>query len=508
MVRFNGEVIVRMKKEIFLNLIFTILTSFLSFAQNKYFINYMGIETLGMMKLFSQFLSYLNLIEMGIGGASSFALYKPLAEKDYKSVSIIISTMGNIYNKVGLLLIGLGILCAPIIPFFANVSNFNNKIYLYWIMYVLNTASIYMFIKYVILFTANQEFLYVKKIQTLTTVVFKILQIIFIVKIHSFFIYILLLISDNICQWILFKKYCNKNYSYLEKTKEKFLGIRRDVKNIIWHRIGGLIVFNTDLILISKFTSLEVVGIYASYQMVVQILGIITNILKGVLTPRIGKFIAEHSKKECYNYYKEIDILYCFISIFFTYATFILIDDFVILWIGRDFLLSKFTLKLMCFNLWVNIFRWNLEMFKSGNGFFDDIKSPILESIINFVLSIILGLKLGLDGVIIGTVASNIIVILIYKPILVFKRCFSQDWKEYIKIYGKYFLLVIGSVISLNIIIKIINYENINSWIDWIIYATKVSLISLIVITIFFLVDKNFRKSIRNIILNNTFKED
>ena len=106
-----------MKKEIVLNFIFTMTASLLLFIQNKYFVKYMGIETLGMLKLFSQLLAYLNIIEMGLGSASAFALYKPLAEKNYDQVSIVINTIEDIYNKIGILLFGLGILCIPIIPF-------------------------------------------------------------------------------------------------------------------------------------------------------------------------------------------------------------------------------------------------------------------------------------------------------------------------------------------------------------------------------------------------------
>ena len=76
----------------------------MGFVQNRYFIYYMGIETLGMMKLFSQLLAYLNIIEMGLGNASAFALYKPLSEKDYKNTSIIINTIDSIYNKIAILL--------------------------------------------------------------------------------------------------------------------------------------------------------------------------------------------------------------------------------------------------------------------------------------------------------------------------------------------------------------------------------------------------------------------
>ena len=414
---------------------------------------------------------------------------------------IVVSTIEDIYNKIAILLMMLGVLCIPIIPFFMKASNFSNEIYFYWVLYVLNTASTYLFIKYVILFTANQEFLYVRIVQSVSKFLFQLLQIICIIKYNSFFIYIILLILDNLTQWIFFKFHYKKKYLFITKTKERFIGIKNDIKNLFWHKIGELVVFNTDLILISKFTSLEIVGIYASYQMIVQTLKTIIDILTKVLSPKIGKFIAEHSKKEVYNSFKKFTIFYCFTATFFTYCTYILVNSFVNLWIGTDMLLDNFTIKLISFNIWIILFRKILDKFKEGSGFFDDIKSPILESIINFVVSIILGLKIGLNGVLIGTITSNIIVILIYKPILVFERCFDKDWKEYIKVYGNYLILVIISLINLNFITKLFIQENITSWLAWIVYAIKISGISLIVITLIFLLNKDFRNLIKKILM-------
>lgn len=485
-----------MKKEIILNFIFTITINLLGFIQNKYFVQYMGIETLGMMKLFSQLLAYLNIIEMGLGSASAFALYKPLAEKNYNQISIIVNTIENIYNKIGILLLGLGILCIPIIPFFMKISNFSNIIYFYWILYVLNTVSTYLFIKYVILFTANQEFLYVRTIQSASIICFKILQVFCIIKFHSFFIYILLLIFDNLTQWLFFRKHYKKKYSYVIKVKEKYDGIKNDIKNLFWHKVGGLVVFNTDLILISKFTNLKIVGIYASYQMICQVLSTLINILLNVISPKIGKYIAEHTKQEIYIKFRKYNILFCFISIIFTYCTFVLITSFVKLWIGNEFILNDFTLKLLCFNLLVNLFRGNLETFKSGAGFFDDIKAPILESIINLTVSIILGLKLGLDGVIIGTIISNISIILIYKPILVFKRCFEKNIKDYMKIYGNYLILIIVSLLSCNFILKFVSLKNVNSWLDWMINGVIVGSIIFTIVFIIFLGNEDFRDNL------------
>lgn len=490
-----------MKKEIILNFIFTVTVSLLGFIQNRYFVQYMGIEILGMMKLFSQLLVYLNIIELGLGSASAFALYKPLAEKNYYQISIIVNTIDNIYNKIGISLLVLGILCVPIIPFFIEISNFSSVVYFYWILYVLNTISTYLFIKYVILFTANQEFLFIRTVQSTSIISFRVLQIFCIIKFHSFFIYILLLIFDNLTQWIFLRRHYKKKYFYVVKTKEKYEGIKNDIKNLFWHKIGGLVVFNTDLILISKFADLKTVGIYASYQMIAQVLLTIVNIVLNVLSPKIGKYIAEHNKQKTYIYLKKYNILFCFVSIIFTYCTFILMDSFICLWLGNQFILSKITLKLICFNIFVNLFRWNLESFKSGAGFFDDIKSPILESIINLIVSIVLGLKLGLDGVIIGTIISNIVVILIYKPILVFERCFDKNWKEYIKVYGNYLILIVISLLSCNFILSFISLKVIKSWIDWIINGITVGSITFIIIFVIFLSDKDFReglKSLRN----------
>ena len=492
----------KLKNEIIWNFIFTVIINLLGFIQNKYFIQYMGIETLGMMKLFSQLLAYLNIIEIGLGSASAFALYKPLAEKDYNQISIIMSTIENIYNKIGILLFGLGILCIPIIPFFVEISKFSNKIYFYWILYVLNTVLTYFFIKYIILFTANQEFLYVRTIQSISIIFFKILQIFFIMKFHSFFIYISLLIFDNLIQWMFFKRHYNKKYNYITKVKEKYIGIKNDIKSLLWHKIGGLIVFNTDLILISKFTDLKIVGTYASYQMIVQVLSTIVGIVLNVLSPKIGKYIAEHIKEEVYTHFIKYNILFCFISVIFTYCTFILINSFIKLWIGNEFILSELTVKLICFNLLVILFRGNLETFKFGAGFFDDIKAPILESIINLFTSIILGLKLGLDGVIIGTVISNVIIILIYKPILVFERCFNKNIKDYIKIYANYLILIIFSLLGCNFILSFISLKNINSWFDWIIQGVIIGSITFIITFIIFLSNKDFRSNLEFLKIN------
>ena len=491
-----------MKKEIILNFIFTILTSIVMFFQNKYFIEYMGIETLGIMKLFSQLLQYLNIVEMGLGSASTFSLYKPLAEKNYKQVSIILSTIKSIYNKIALLLFCLGILLTPILPFFMKIKSFDKIIYIYWILYVLNTVSTYLFIKYVVLFTANQEFIYVRFIQSLSKFIYQILQIWLIIKYHSFLIFIILLILDNLTQYILFKRYFNKKYSFIFSTKERYKKLNNDIKNLFWHKIGTLIIYNTDLILISKLVSLKIVGIYASYQLVIQMITTIINVIINVIKPKIGKYIAINSKEKIYKLFKKMNIIFLLIGMIFSYCSYILINYFISLWIGKEYILPILTVQLISINIFITCFRVILDTFKDGSGFFDDIQSPILESIINLIFSIVLGIRYGLNGIIMGTIISNISIILIYKPILTFKRCFNQELKEYVKVYGNYLILIIISLLSLNKIIKIFIVDEINSWLNWILYSIKISIFTSIVLSIVFLLSKEFRSILKEIYYN------
>ncbi|GAA6325837.1 hypothetical protein F350042L8_29350 [Fusobacterium ulcerans] len=456
----------------------------------------MGIEKLGLMKLFTQIMAYLNLVDMGIASASTYALYEPLYKKNIERISIIINTITSLYNKIFFFILIIGLLINPAIPFFIKDTTFSKEIYLYWSLYVINTAITYLFVKYSILFTANQEFLYVRMIQGMSKIFYQILQIIVIIRIHSFFLFIFLLILDNITQYIFYKYHYKKYYSHIIKTHEKDKSISKNLKNLFWHKIGGLVVFNTDLILISKFISLEIVGIYASYQMIEQMILTILGIILNVLRPMIGKYIAIHTKEEIYNYWKKLNMLFLLISIVLSFSTYYLINGFVGLWLGKNYILSDVTVLLIGINLFIRCFRGITDVFKDGSGFFDDIYLPIAEAIINFISSLILVFYLGLNGVIIGTILSNILIVCIAKPILVFKRCFNKDYKEYIKVYGNYLLLIMFSLILSKFLLNYIPIIEIYTWIDWLKKAVLITSIISTVTLIIFVFDKDFREGI------------
>lgn len=56
----------------------------LTFISRRFFIQYIGVEYLGINGLFSNILTLLSMADLGLGTAMNVSLYKPIAENDTK----------------------------------------------------------------------------------------------------------------------------------------------------------------------------------------------------------------------------------------------------------------------------------------------------------------------------------------------------------------------------------------------------------------------------------------
>lgn len=486
-------------KNIKLNMLITIFTGILSFVSNRYFSDYMGIDTLGLMRLFSQLVAYLSLAELGIEMASTYALHKPLVEKDNERVSVVVSTIDYFHKKIATFIFITGILLNFIVPFFIKENIYGNLLYLYWSLYVTNTAMGYLFAKYSILFIADQKYSFVRKVQGSSKILFQVFQIIFLVRFQSFALFIIIMMLENIYNFYFFHKHYKLNYGEIKIVKERDTKILKNIKDTFWHRTGEIIVLNTDYIILSRFTSLAVVGIYSSYFIIYQMVLTLVNIGTPVIAPVIGKFVAENfeDKNKIYLYWKKIYIFYMLMSTIVIMCAYILKLPFVNLWLGDDYLLPRKTIILILINLFIHTTRAPIELFKESSGFFDDTYAPMIETTINLIFSLALVQRFGLNGVIMGTIASNLIAILFLKPILTFKRCFNKSGVDYLKDFFNNFILVgIVFIICKTLFLKFNNFLNFESWLAFAISAVAVGIIISIISIAVFAMSKDFREMI------------
>ena len=84
-------------------------------------------------------------------------------------------------------------------------------------------------------------------------------------------------------------------------------------------------------------------------------------------------------------------------------------------------------------------------VFRESMGIFThDRWKPIVESILNLVISVGITLKFGIIGIFLGTVLSMLLVCTWVEPWILFKYGFKLSVKNYFKLYFKY--LAIGFV--------------------------------------------------------------
>ena len=72
---------------------------------------------------------------------------------------------------------------------------------------------------------------------------------------------------------------------------------------------------------------------------------------------------------------------------------------------------------------------------------------PIVQSVINLIVSIVGAMKLGLAGVFLGTVVSSICISCWYRPIIVYKYVFGKPAREYFSRYTIYMIVMIANVL-------------------------------------------------------------
>ncbi|WP_416258724.1 lipopolysaccharide biosynthesis protein, partial [Clostridium perfringens] len=240
----------------------------------------------------------------------------------------------------------------------------------------------------------------------------------------------------------------------IEMIKSDNITITHNIKNIFVHKIGSFVIFQTDAILITIFSTLKETAIYANYTMIISSLtGLLSNAI-GSIMPSIGNLIAEESREKSYDIFRKLYILDHIIAIFVSIVTYTVINEFVVFWVGKEYLFSKYIVLSLIINLYIQISRGTVDRFKDGFGIYWDVGAPIIESIVNLIFSIVLAKYIGIVGIFIGTIISNILIVEFWKPYVLFKEGFRINVFKYIDQAVKVFSINMLIIFFSNLIYK------------------------------------------------------
>ena len=496
-------------KNIFAALLSNMTTIIVGLIAQKIFIQILGNEYLGLNSLFSNIISMLGIVEMGLGSAIIYSLYKPIANNNIEQIKSLMNFYKKSYKRVGIIVSLLGIILLPFLQYLVNFESVSIDVHIYivYILFLLDSVcSYFLSYKRSILY-AQQENRIINLIHVGYTIIMNIAQLVILQITKNYYYYLIIKIIMRILENIIITIIADSKYSYLKDKKIKKLDknieldIQRKVKALFFHKIGGFAVNGTDNIIISKFLGLTCVGLYSNYYFIINAVQTVFGQIIQATTASVGNLLVTENSEKCYEVFKKIRFLNYWIATFSSIAVLVLMENFIALWLGKEFVLSTGVLIILIFNLYQKLMRNSYLVFKEAAGvFYEDRYIPVVEALLNIIFSIIGCYLCGLAGVFIGTVISGLVLWLYSYPKYVYKKLFNRKYINYfIETIGYIVLFIIIALITF-FLAKNINFDNL--LIELLVNIILSIVIPNVILIILFFKNDNF-KYYKNLIRRN-----
>ncbi|WP_295876877.1 sugar transporter [uncultured Akkermansia sp.] len=480
----------RVKKSLLnakVNLIFYVLTLALSFFSRKIFLDCLGADFVGLTGTLQNLLGFLNLAELGIGSAIGYVLYKPLFEENHQQINEIISVFSYLYRWIGWIILALGSILACFLPLIFPDTGFElGVIYAAYFAFLASSLIGY-FINYKqTLLGADQKNYVITGYFQSTNIIKILIQMTSAWYTGSYYLWVAIeftfgIIYSFVLNWRIRITYpwllhnTNTGYSLLYQYKY----IIKKIKQLMIHKFAVFSQYQTLPFIVYAFSNLNISAMLGNYTLITDKVSIFLGNFLSSTSAGVGNLIAEENKEKILSVYWELYTLRIIIAGTVCFALWKLITPFIILWLGKEYILSNSIVAIIIAKIYIGIERGTTTDFLFGYGLFWDIWAPITEAIISVGGAILGGIFFGITGILLGSLLSLILIIEIWKPIMLFRWGFKIPVSQY---WRRYFLHI--SVISLAWIIseKISDFFYLNigiSYYSWIVSAIILTLLYL-----------------------------
>lgn len=441
------------------NLAYNLIKLIIKFTSRYIFIFTLGQQYLGVSALFSSIITMLSLADLGFGIALPQALYRPLAEKDEECICKILKFYSKVYRIIALVVITVGILFLPFLKWIIaekDISGIEN-INLIYILFILQSAASYLFIYKRTLFIADQKNYYVTLVESITSVVSTVGQIVVLLITKNYLLYLTISIIAIILQNIAISRICDEYYPFLAKIKSANK-LEASETRILSKKIYALFIYKaaiavengTDNMVMTAMCGIIITGLCSNYSLIITSLTGILMMVMSAATASIGNVVVTENKENTYKIYSNLDFIGFWLYAVCGICMVILINPFINLWLGSEYLIGMSTIIVLCLNFYICGTQNINSNFRNAYGlFYEGRYRPICMIIINLVSSILLSKYIGITGIFVGTLLSRIVTVGTFDPFIVFRYGLKVPLKCYYKSHIIYHIvtIIVGTVL-------------------------------------------------------------
>ena len=424
-----------------------------------FFLHYLNHTYLGLNGLFTNVLTMLSLVELGVGPAMAYSLYKPLADGDTERIKSHMAFYKKAYITIGLTIAALGLIFLPFYTVFMDEVPDIPHLNIIYLLFVANTVVSYFYSYKRTLIVCDQKKYIETTVHYGAYFILNVVQIIFLALTKNYVLFLILQVISTWTENYILARKADDLYPYLKEKNVQKLSkvdsqvIFRNVAAMSMHKIGAVVVNSTDNILISKLIGLATAGLYNNYYTIIHPLQTITNQIFESIVASVGNLKATVQEGNLGHLKTTFNEVFFFAFWIFTFCSACLLNllhPFIeFLWLrNRGWLLDNLTLYVLVINFYLYGMRRPVLTFRDATGaFWNDRFKPIFESIINLVASVLLAQKFGVSGIFLGTLVSTVTTSLWVEPLVLYRNVFYHPLRDYFLRFAGY--TVVGVIICL-----------------------------------------------------------
>ena len=470
----------KIAKNTFASLFLQICTVICGFIVPKLILSSYGSAVNGLVNSITQFLSFIALMDLGVGAVVISALYKPLADKNQNQIDCIVTSSDKFFRMIGRILFCYVVVLMVAYPFL--VKKDFGFIYTATLIVAISISSFSQFYFGMtdrLILTADQRGYIQYNAQTIT-LIFNTLACVVLIKIGCS-IHIVKLATSLIylARPIVLRAYINHNYRLNRRAKYEEEPIKQKWNGIAQH-ISAVVLNDTDTVVLTALLTLSAVSIYSVYNLVVSGLKKLFESSTNGVEAALGEAWAKKEYGKCNRLFSFAEwFIHTSVTYVFT-CTAILIVPFVKIYTkginDAEYAQPLFAILIVlahtmhCYRLPYHI------MVKAAGRYKETQSCYYVAAFLNLAISIFAVKKWGLIGVAIGTLIAMVyqtIWMVIYNS----KYLINETGKRFVKQMMINLLLFLGCYATLPLFISLKSI----SLSGWIIMAIEVALLVAII---------------------------
>jgi len=401
------------KKNLITSYMHMFIAILLPFFVTPYLVNHLGKEQYGLWVLLTSIIAYFSLSSFGFTTTLLKQSSSRLTQLDELSKIVSVTFFSLFAFSIMIFLVFI-----IMYVYFTNIFSINENL-----IAIAKDTFIIVFILFMVLFFTSiydtllfaSQKLYIKNILEIFKNICVALLSVYLVSL-DFGVYEIALMNlvVHVIYFMIIKALINKHLKYYLSIKYLTKSNFKEMLNPSMHYfilgVAGIIIFNSDNIILASYISLSAVAVYSLGYKIVDAVQKIIFKLVDILMPNIALLNAQKDYKRILKLHNKMIFISVSISIPIYIFLFFTNQWLMSIWVGKDNVLDKNIMAIFIIFSFIHTWVHVSAVFVAAIGIHKETSYVALfEAVLNIFLSIVLINFFGVLGVALGTLIAHIL---------------------------------------------------------------------------------------------------